>query len=146
MTTQTAYLTTTELTALYKSGELSPVEATRATLDRLAEVNPKINAFNVVMEDSALAAAKESEGRWRAGSPIGPLDGVPVSIKDNIPIAGFPCRNGSLTTSDAPATEDAPPVTRLKEAGAVLFGKTTLPDYAHKGVTDSPLTGITRNP
>ncbi|PRZ36619.1 aspartyl-tRNA(Asn)/glutamyl-tRNA(Gln) amidotransferase subunit A [Antricoccus suffuscus] len=146
MTTQIAYLTTTELTALYQSGELSPVEATRATLDRLAEVNPKINAFNVVMDDSALAAAKASEKRWRTGSPIGPLDGVPVSIKDNIPVAGFPCRNGSLTTSDTPVTEDAPPVTRLKEAGAVLFGKTTLPDYAHKGVTDSPLTGITRNP
>lgn len=146
MTTPTAYRTTTELTALYQSGELSPVEATEQVLGQLAEVNPKINAFVVVMEETALAAAKESAGRWRAGTPIGPLDGVPVSIKDNVQVAGFPCRKGSLTTSDAPMTEDAPAVMRLKEAGAVLFGKTTLPDYAHKGVTDSPLSGITRNP
>ncbi|WP_106849923.1 amidase [Blastococcus sp. Marseille-P5729] len=141
-----SYLSAAELSTAYAAGELSPVEATRGVLDRLHEVNDKINAFTAVLDDYALDHARQSEERWRAGSPLSPIDGVPTSIKDNVPMAGLPCRRGSLTTDPGPASENGPAVDRLLEAGAVLFGRTTLPDNACKGVTDSPLTGITRNP
>lgn len=140
------YATVTELTAAYADGTLSPVEATQAALDRLHETNMHINAFTTVMDDWALQQAAESEKRWRAGNPHSAIDGVPTTIKDNVPIAGWPTRKGSLTTPDGPSPENGPGVDRLLEAGAVLFAKTTLPDNACKGVTDSPLTGITRNP
>lgn len=140
------YLSASELTAAYAAGELSPVEATEAVLERLHAVNGDINAFNVILDDYARGHAAESERRWRDGTPLSPIDGVPTSIKDNVPMAGWPCRKGSLTTDPGPTHENGPAVDRLREAGAVLFGKTTLPDNACKGVTDSPLTGITRNP
>lgn len=140
------YLSATDLRAAYAAGEVSPVEVMEAVLDRLHSVNEQLNAFTAVLDDYALAQAAESESRWRAGAPLSDLDGVPTSIKDNVPMAGLPCRKGSLTTDPGPAVENGPAVDRLLEAGAVLFGRTTLPDNACKGVTDSPLTGITRNP
>jgi aspartyl-tRNA(Asn)/glutamyl-tRNA(Gln) amidotransferase subunit A len=140
-------LTATELLAAYRARTLSPVEAARAALARIAELNPALNCFNVVDEKAALAAARASEARWRSGTPLGLLDGVPASIKDLLLTKGWPTRRGSKTIDPkGPWKDDAPAVARLREHGAVLLGKTTTPEFGWKGVTDSPLTGITRNP
>jgi len=140
-------LTATELLALYRSKDLSPVAATRAVLERIERLNPVLNAFCLVDAQAALALAHESEARWTKGTPMGALDGVPVSIKDVFLTRGWPTLRGSKTIDrKGPWLEDAPAVARLREAGAVLIGKTTTPEFAWKGVTDSPLTGITRNP
>jgi aspartyl-tRNA(Asn)/glutamyl-tRNA(Gln) amidotransferase subunit A len=140
-------LSATDLLALYQRRELSPVEATRAVLERIDAVNSRTNAYCLVRADEALAAAEASQRRWRAGEPAGLLDGVPVSIKDLLLTDGWPTRRGSLTIDPAgPWTVDAPVVARLREHGAVLVGKTTTPEFGWKGVTDSPLTGVTRNP
>ena len=140
-------LSATELIGLYRRGELSPVEATRAVLDRIDAVNARTNAYCLVRGDEALASAGASERRWGAGQPAGLVDGVPVSIKDLLLTDGWPTRRGSLTIDEAgPWTVDAPAVARLREHGAVLVGKTTTPEFGWKGVTDSPLTGVTRNP
>jgi aspartyl-tRNA(Asn)/glutamyl-tRNA(Gln) amidotransferase subunit A len=140
-------LSATELLALYRMRELSPVEATRAVLARIDSRNAAINAYCLVRDDEALASAKQSEQRWRAGEPAGLLDGVPVSVKDLLLTSGWPTLRGSLTIDKAgPWNVDAPAVARLREHGAVLLGKTTTPEFGWKGVTDSPLTGVTRNP
>src|SRR5207302_2057648 len=126
---------------------LSPVEATRAVLERIERLNPVLNAFCLVDGEAAIASATESEGRWMKGAPMGALDGVPVSIKDLILTRGWPTLRGSKTIDPkGPWDDDAPAVARLREVGAVLLGKTTTPGFGWKGVTDSPLTGITRNP
>ncbi len=137
----------TGLVAAYRAKALSPVEATRAVLDRIAACNRPLNAFCVIDEDSAMAAARESEARWQKGEPGGLVDGVPTTVKDTMATRGWPTRRGSRTTSpDGPWDEDAPCVARLREHGAVFVGKTTTPEFGWKGVTDSPLTGVTRNP
>jgi len=141
------YMSATELLALYKSKELSPVEATQAVLDRVHDKNEAINAFNVIDDEAALRDARASEARWTRGEPMGRLDGVPTSIKDLVITKGWPTLRGSLTTDpDGPWEEDAPCVERLREHGAVLFGKTTTPELGWKGITDCAVTGITRNP
>lgn len=134
------------LLRLYRTKELSPVAAAQACLERIAKLNPDLNAFCLLDEKETLRQAQESEKRWMQGTPQGALDGVPVAIKDWLMVKGWPTRYGSKLSSADPATTDAPPVARLKESGAVFLGKTTTPEYGHKGVTDSPLTGITRNP
>ena len=140
-------LSATELLALYRKKKLSPVEATRAVLKRIEILNPVLNAFCLVDEKQALNSAKESEKRWLKGSPIGLLDGVPVSIKDLLLTRGWPTLRGSKTIDPkGPWNDDAPCVARLREHGAVLLGKTTTPEFGWKGVTDGPLTGITRTP
>ncbi len=146
MTSDPALMTASQMLALFREGSLSPVEATRAALDRVERLNETLNAFCLVDEERALAAARESEERWRLKVPRGRVDGVPTSIKDLMPVQGWPTRRGSHTSSEAVAEEDAPCVARLKEHGAVLLGKTTTPEFGWKGVTDSPLTGVTRNP
>ena len=144
--TDLATLDGSGLADAYRSGTLSPVEAVRDTFARADRHGPAINAFVLLDEAGALARAAESERRWRAGAPLGPLDGLPVTIKDNVNWAGHPCRRGSRTSHDGPAAEDAPCVAALLAAGAVLIGKTTLPEFGWKGLGDSPLTGATRNP
>jgi aspartyl-tRNA(Asn)/glutamyl-tRNA(Gln) amidotransferase subunit A len=139
-------LTASELLEGFRKKTLSPVEVTQAVLARMAQLNPKLNAFCLVSE-SALEEAKASEARWTAGQPRGLLDGVPVSIKDIILTKGWPTLRGSKTIdAKGPWNDDAPATARLREHGAVLLGKTTTPEFGWKGVTDSPLTGITRNP
>jgi aspartyl-tRNA(Asn)/glutamyl-tRNA(Gln) amidotransferase subunit A len=139
--------TATELMDLYRSGQASPVEAMHAVLTRISEVDQTLNAFCIVDEDQALASAQASEARWHNGAPIGILDGVPVSIKDLILTRGWPTLRGSRTIDPNQAWEiDAPVTARLREAGAVLFGKTNTPEFGIKGTTDSLLTGVTRNP
>jgi len=135
-----------ELSSLYRSKSASPVEALSAILARAEKVNPRINALTLVDAEAALAAARESEARWRRGEPLSPLDGVPVSIKELVRTKGWPHTMASLLTDKSAATEDAPAVARLREAGAVVYAQNTSPEYGFKGVTDSPLHGITRNP
>jgi aspartyl-tRNA(Asn)/glutamyl-tRNA(Gln) amidotransferase subunit A len=143
-----AFLSVTELLAAYRCGALSPLDAVRAAYDRIDRIEPKINAFCLVADrEDALRLARESETRWRARAPRGELDGVPVTVKDAILAKGWPTLRGSRTISpDQPWTEDAPAVARLRENGALILGKTTTPEFGWKGVTDSPLSGITRNP
>ncbi len=136
-----------ELLAMFAARSVSPVEVTQAVLDRIEAINPAINAFCLVAADEALAAAAASEIRWQRGEPVGPLDGVPTSIKDLILTKGWPTRRGSHTVApDQPWDVDAPVTARLREAGAILIGKTTTPEFGCKGETNSDLTGITRNP
>src|SRR5215218_140298 len=142
-----AFLPATELLKLYRARELSPVEATEAALRQIEVHNPRVNAFCLVDAEQALARARESEERYSTGGPKGRLDGVPASIKDLILTRGWPTLRGSRTIDpDQEWYEDAPVAARLREHGAVLLGKTTTPEYGWKGVTDSPLTGVTRNP
>ncbi len=149
MTTATdlADCTATELLRLYRSRQASPVEATGAVLARIARLQPILNAFCFLAEDEALRSARESETRWSRGEPMGALDGVPVSIKDLILARGWPTLRGSRTVDPEQRWDvDAPASARLREAGAVILGKTTTPEFGCKGETNSPLTGITRNP
>jgi len=143
--TDAADLPAEALLSLYARRALSPVEALKAISERIARQNPQINAF-ACLDPRALAAAGESTARWQAGRPLGPLDGVPVTVKDLLNVAGLPTRRGSRTTDAAPATEDAPSVTGLHAAGAVILGKTTTTEFGWKSPGDCPLHGITRNP
>ena len=144
---QLAEFTATELLAAYRNRTASPVEATQAVLARIERLNPQLNAFCLVDAEAALQQARASEARWQRGAPIGPLDGVPTSIKDLILTRGWPTLRGSRTVDPTQPWEiDAPATARLREAGAVLLGKTTTPEFGCKGETNSPLTGITRNP
>jgi aspartyl-tRNA(Asn)/glutamyl-tRNA(Gln) amidotransferase subunit A len=141
-----ADLSMTELLAGYRSGELSPVQATQEALDRAERLNPRVNAYCLLDPAGALGAARDSEQRWRRGEPIGALDGVPLSIKDLLYTTGWPTLRGSYTIDEAgPWSQDAPSVARVREQGAVLLGKTTTPELGWKGVTDSPRTGVTGN-
>lgn len=140
-------LTAVQLGAAYADAALSPVEAAESCLARIEAFDSEINAFCLVDPDTSLKAAEESEARWAAGEPRSLLDGVPVAVKDLLLTKEWPTRRGSLTVDPSGTwTDDAPAVARLKEAGAVLIGKTTTPEFGWKGCTDSPLTGITRNP
>jgi len=147
MSEDLALMSATELLECYRRKRVSPVEATRAALDRIAASGETLNAFCFVDEESAVAWARESEDRWRQGRPKGLVDGVPAAIKDTMLTKGWPTRRGSRTIPpDGPWEEDSPAVARLREHGAVLIGKTTTPEFGWKAVTDSPLTGTTRNP
>lgn len=140
-------MTAVELVAAYRAHELSPVEATNAVIDRIEEADGEFNAFCLVDRESALVQARASETRWQANHPQGLLDGVPTSIKDIFLTKGWPTLRGSKAIDpDQPWEVDAPVVARLRADGMVFVGKNTTPELAWKGVTDSPLTGITRNP
>ena len=141
-----AFASIADLQGTYRSGTLSPVDVARAQFERIARFEPHLNAFRIVDEAGAMAAADASAARWRDGAPRGALDGVPITIKDNVDVAGHPTRHGSLTTSPTPASDDAPVVARLRDAGAVFLGKTNLPEFGWTGLADSRLHGVTRNP
>ena len=136
-----------QLSSAYASGELSPVQVARALLDRIAAWEPCINAMYRVQRDAALAAAAASEARWRAGRALSPLDGVPITIKENIYTRGDPAPIGTRANEDtAPQAADAPAAARVREAGCVILGKTTMPDFGMLSSGLSSLHGITRNP
>ncbi len=135
-----------DLSALYRAKDASPVEALDAILARADAVNPKINALTLIDAEPARASARASEDRWRRGEPRSRLDGVPVSIKELVRVKGWAHTMASKLTDKTPASEDAPAVARLREAGAIVFAQNTSPEYGFKGVTNSPLHGITRNP
>lgn len=140
-------LSASALSEAFESRELSPVEVTRAALDRVGELDPVLNAFVLVDEAAALAQARASEARWAAGEPVGLLDGVPGTIKDLIMAQGWPTRRGStLSRFHSVDLQDAPSVARLRAAGVVMLGKVATPEFGWKGVTDSIAHGTTRNP
>ena len=130
----------------YRSRALSPLEAVRDVLQRVACFEPHIQATYLLAPERSLAQARASEERWRRGEPVGPLDGVPVTIKDNIATKGEPVPLGTAATELSPAAEDAPPAARLREAGAIFFTKTTMPDYGMLSSGLSSFHPLTRNP
>ena len=141
-----AMLDALQLLSHFRQRTLSPLEVMRAVLEKISRLNPVVNSVCALDEEVALSAARESERRWMRGAPRGMLDGVPVSVKDLIAVAGFPPRHGSKTSAAPSERADAPAVARLRSAGAILFGKTTTSEFGNKIVTDSPLAGATRNP
>jgi aspartyl-tRNA(Asn)/glutamyl-tRNA(Gln) amidotransferase subunit A len=143
--TDPALMSASELLALYARRSLSPVEALRAIDDRIDRFDGRINAF-VTRNPDAITAARQSEARWLTGRPLGILDGVPCTVKDVMNLSGFPTRCGSNLSSPEAATDDAPAVLGLKNAGATLLGKTATTEFGWKAPGDSPQSGITRNP
>ena len=140
-------LTAQQLATAYASRELSPVEVVRAALARIDAWEPKINAMYRVARDAALADARDAEARWARGAPRSVLDGVPLTIKENIYTRGDPAPIGTRANQAAPPhTADAPAAARAREAGCVLLGKTTMPDYGMLSSGLSSLHGVTRNP
>jgi len=145
--TDPSAMSAVELVSAYAAGALSPVEATEATLDAITAKDGSLNAFCLVDTDRARIQAKESEARWHSGHARGLLDGVPISIKDIFLTEGWPtCRGSTSVDVSGPWLVDSPVTARVREDGMVMVGKTTTPEIAWKAVTDSPLTGITRNP
>lgn len=140
-------LTATEMLEGFASCTLSPVETMNSIIKHADAVNPSINALFDQRRDESMTAAAQSEARWKAGKPLGPLDGLPILIKDSIAEAGRPYWRGTKARMDSPfPTEDSPPVARLKEAGAILFAKTTMPDFGLLASGISSAHGVTRNP
>jgi aspartyl-tRNA(Asn)/glutamyl-tRNA(Gln) amidotransferase subunit A len=135
-----------DLTLGYASGEWSPVEVIDAILDRVEKVNPLINAIVTIDFEGARAAAKASETRWKRGAAIGPFDGVPISVKDNIPVRGLRTTWGSRLYADFVPAADELPIMRLRSGGAIVLGKTNCPEFTLQGYTDNLLFGPTRNP
>jgi len=139
--------TASELLSAYSKGELSPVDAVRHFFTRIDAWEPSINAMYRVHRDVALEQARASAARWSAGKPLSALDGVPVTIKDNIHTRGDPSPIGTHANENAPPQPaDAPPAARVRQAGCVILGKTTMPDYGMLSSGLSSLHGITRNP
>lgn len=141
------WMSATQLSAAYEAGAISPLEVAEGMLGRIDALDAKINAFCLIDHHATLSQAQASEERWGRGEPLSPLDGVPVAVKDLLLTKAWPTLRGSRTVDPKQDwDEDAPTVARLREAGAVLIGKTTTPEFGFKGATDSPLSGTTRNP
>jgi Asp-tRNA(Asn)/Glu-tRNA(Gln) amidotransferase A subunit family amidase len=140
-------LSLAELIGAYAKGSLSPVEAMRATLAHAEAVNPSINALVYLRPEQALEGARASEGRWRSGRPLGLLDGVPMTVKDSVAIAGWRYSNGIKANENIPPSDsNSPPALALMESGAPIFAKTTMPDCGLMASGLSSLYGVTRNP
>ncbi len=146
MTSALHDLGATKLRAAYAAGSLSPVEVTQSVIDHVRRWEPHLRATYAFDADAALAMARASESRWRRGAPASSLDGVPVTIKENIATRGVPVPLGTAATLLAPAAEDAPPAARLREAGAVFIAKTTMPDYGMLSSGLSSFHALARNP
>ncbi len=147
MTDELAFMPATRLVELYRARSLSPVEVLTETLRRLELFEGAVNAFVLYDPQAAMASARASEARWRKGEPQGLVDGVPVAIKDTVLTRGWPRLVGSKTIDPRQEwNEDSPITANLRAHGAVLFGKTTTPEFGWKPLTDSPLSGVTRNP
>src|ERR1700709_1247892 len=139
-------LSAVDLIAGFRAGQFSPTEVLEDVLAHIAIWEPHIKALYAFDPDGARAVAKVSTERWHKGEPTGALDGVPVTIKENIATKGVPVPLGAATTKLTPATVDAPPAARLREAGAVIFSKTTMPDYGMLSSGLSSFHPLTRNP
>lgn len=145
--TDLATMPATELTKLFRSGGASPVEAMKAVLDNIERYNPLINAFCWLDREAGLAAARQSEARYSKGAPLSGVDGVPTTVKDLSHTRGWPTRRGSLALSArGPWLEDSPSVERIREAGGIIFAKTSVPEFASANHTHTQLCGVTRNP
>lgn len=145
-TTDLALASAVDLARMVRAGEVSPVEILDAVYDRIKTLDSRVNAFCALTEESARAHARAAEAQVAAGSPLGPLHGVPVSIKDLLLTRGVRTMRGSAVYADFVPQENAPAVDLIQAAGAIVIGKTTTPELGWKGVTDSPVTGVTRNP
>ena len=139
-------LSAAQLSRLYATGDASPVEVTQAVIAHIARWEPWLCALYAYDPDGALQQARESEARWRAGQARSPIDGVPLTLKENIATQGVPLPAGTAATVLTPAAEDAPPAARLREAGCVLLGKTTMPDYGMLTSGLSSFHHLSRNP
>jgi Asp-tRNA(Asn)/Glu-tRNA(Gln) amidotransferase A subunit family amidase len=139
-------MSATDLARAIREKKLSPVEVVRSLLERIEAINPKINAYVTLTADSALAEAKQAEDALMGGGELGPLHGVPVSIKDLVFTKGVRTTMGSKLFENFIPKEDAVLVARLKEAGAIVLGKTNTPEFGLKMLTDNLVFGITRNP
>ncbi len=151
MATNLADCTATELLSLYQSGQASPVEAHAAVMQRIEQLNPVLKAYCHLAHEESKRSAIQSEAAWvahrQSGSAVRALEGVPTSIKDLILTRGMPTLRGSHTVDENQAWDvDAPATARLRDAGCVILGKTSTPEFGCKGETNSPRTGITRNP
>jgi aspartyl-tRNA(Asn)/glutamyl-tRNA(Gln) amidotransferase subunit A len=135
-----------ELGDSYASGELSPVEVTRAIFDHIDTCEPKLNAMYLLHRESAMQQAQAAEARWRKHLPLSSLDGVPITLKENIVTHGDPAPIGTASADFTPKDFDAPPAARVREAGCVMLGKTTMPDFGMLSSGVSSLHGVTRNP
>jgi aspartyl-tRNA(Asn)/glutamyl-tRNA(Gln) amidotransferase subunit A len=135
-----------EMAALFRRRDVSPVEVVQAVIERIARWEPELHALYAYDPEGALAAAREAETRWREGAPLSALDGVPVTIKENIATRGVPVPLGTAATVLVPAVADAPPAARLREAGCVILGKTTMPDWGMLTSGLSSFHALTRNP
>src|SRR6056297_2207746 len=141
-----AALDAATIARMVRDGVVSAREVTEAALSRIAATEPGANAFIHLDATGARAAAERIDAARGAGDALGPLCGVPVSVKDLVHVAGMPTSFGSAVLAGTMAPEDAVPVARLRAAGAVLLGKTTTPEFGHKPLTEGPLFGRTRNP
>jgi len=144
--TSLPYLSATEMAEQFRRRTVSPSEICDAVIEHIAKWEPRLNALYAYDPDRARLTARESTARWSSGGELGPLDGVPVTIKDNIAIKGVPVPVGTAAAELTPATADAPPAARLREAGAVILGKTTMPDYGMLSSGLSSFHPLTRNP
>ena len=140
------FMPATEWAEKIRTKQFSPVEAMRALLDRIAAKEPRVNAFAHLAADQAMDAARAAEKAVMGGERLGRLHGVPVTIKDLAWVKGMPAESGSMTGKGFQPTEDTPLVPRLRAEGAIVIGKTTTSEFGWKGVSQSPLTGITHNP
>ena len=140
-----AFTPATELAAAIRARGVSPVEVIRAALDRIHAAQPVLNAFITIADDAAMAQAWEAEAAVMRGDAVGPLHGVPVAVKDLVPTAGIRTTWGSLIFKDHVPDTDAVVVARLKQAGAIVVGKTTTPEFGQQCLTEAPLFGRTRN-
>lgn len=144
--TESVWATASELASAIRNREISAAEAMQAVLERVASFDSKLGAFFTVAGEHALEQAAAADRKLAGGEPVGPLHGVPISIKDIIYTAGIRTTGGSCIFENFVPDADAIAVTRLKQAGAIVFGKTATPEFCHKTVTDSPVFGRTRNP
>ncbi|MGD9920310.1 MAG: amidase [Pseudorhodoplanes sp.] len=135
-----------ELAESYRAGSTTPDAALAAILARIDTVNPAVNAMVTLDREGAVAQAHASTQRWRDGAPLGPLDGIPVTVKDSIWVRGLRATWGSRLYADFVPEADEPPIDRLRAGGAVILGKTNVPEFTSQGYTDNPLFGPTRNP
>nr|WP_283101538.1 amidase [Halomonas populi] len=139
-------MNTGQLFDLFQAGRASPLEAVQAALERIERFNPVVNAYTHVDREGAERAARDSTQRWTRGEPLSTIDGMSVSLKDLTEVAGMPARKGSRTVADTPCNKDAPVARMLREAGAILLGKTNTPEFGWKGLTDNRVYGTTCNP
>ncbi len=139
-------LTATEMVAAYRARTLSPVDVAQAVLTQVERWEPQLQALFLLRPERVLEQARASEARWRRGDPLGPIDGVPVTLKDNIATQGDPTPLGTRAVAPVPAAADAPPAARVRESGGVVLAKTTMPDYGMLSSGLSSYHALARNP
>src|SRR6266436_3105906 len=135
-----------ELVGAIRAKQLSSVEITSTVLERIAALEPKLNAFAHLAAEEAMDVAALADSALAKGASLGPLHGVPVTIKDLEPVRGMPFEGGTYLRHGDVAPADNVVVSRLRQAGAIILGKTTTPEFGWKGVSQSPVTGVTHNP